>query len=160
MRHRIHKIKFHSGSDSNQMILKKMLRNFFLSSHLVTTEKRAKILKSSLDRIVGKTRVETESNRNYVLRYITEPKIMKALFSQVGPAVKEIAGGYVRIVRKNQRENDASMMVRVEWAHPVIIDWGEKKPAEKVVKDEKAPTVTKKPKKITAPAEAEVKADN
>lgn len=136
------------------MILKKMLRNFFISSHLVTTERRAKILKSSLDRIVGKTREESEANRNYVLRYITEPQIVKALFTQVGPAVKDIAGGYVRIIRKNQRENDASMMVRVEWAHPVIIDWGDKK------KVEKEPTVTKKPKKIAAPVEAEVQADN
>jgi len=134
MIHRTKKIKFHSGADSNKMILRKMLRNFFLNSHLETTEKRAKILRSSLDRLIGKSRVESEANKNYILRYITEQEIVRALFAQVGPAVKDIAGGYVRLIRKNQRQSDAAMMVRVEWAHPVIIDWGDTKKKEAVKK--------------------------
>lgn len=142
MIHRTKKIKFHSGADSNKMILRKMLRNFFLNSHLETTEKRGKILKSSLDHIVAKTRVENEANKNYLLRYFPDMKFIRTLFTQVGPAVKDINGGYVRIVRKNQRENDATMMVRVEWAHPVVIDWEQKKKSTK-----KAETKTKTPKK-------------
>lgn len=155
MIHRTKKIKFHSGSDSNKMILRKMMRNFFMNAHLETTEKRGKILKSSLDHIIAKTRVESEANKNYLLRYFPDMKIIRTLFAQVGPVVKDINGGYVRIVRKNQRENDGSLMVRVEWAHPVVIDWENKKQTKKeakkaqVVKEKKTEKVEKKtePKK-------------
>lgn len=142
MKHRTKKIKFHSGADSNKMILRKMMRNFFMYAHIETTEKRGKILKRFLDRVVSKTREQTESNKNYLLRYFPEKKIIETLFSQVGPAVKDIAGGYVRIVRKNQRENDGAMMVRVEWAHPVVIDWN----------DKKAESKKESPKKDSTPA--------
>lgn len=124
------------------MILRKMMTNFFLNSHIVTTEKRGKILKRFLDRIVSKTRNESESNKNYLLRYFPNKTMIQTLFSQVGTAVKSIEGGYVRIVRMNQRDNDGSMMVRVEWAHPVVIDW-EQKTAKKKTGGKKS-TVTKK----------------
>jgi len=124
MIHRTKKVKFHSGSDSNKMILRKLLTSFFIHSHVETTEKKARVLKTFLDRIVAKTREETQANKNYLLRYFPKTSFISVLFTQVGPAVKAIEGGYVRTVRIAQRQNDASTMVRVEWAHPVVLDWG------------------------------------
>ncbi len=137
------------------MILRKMMTNFFKYSHIVTTEKRGKILKRFIDIAVAKTREETEASKNYLLKYFPSKAFVSTLFAQVGPAVKDIAGGYVRIVRMNQRDNDGSMMVRVEWAHPVVIDWGDKK--EKTAKTEKAEKSEKKkaPKKAVKKEKAE-----
>ncbi len=152
MIHRTKKVKFHSGKDSNKMILRKLLTSFFLSSHLVTTEKKARVLKTFLDRIVAKTRVESEANKNYLLRYFPKTSFVNVLFKQVGPAIKAIEGGYVRTVRLMRRQNDATTMVRVEWAHPVVLDWGvpakEKKvkmaPVEAVEKPVEKKKVSKK----------------
>ena len=145
MKHRTKLIKFHSGKDSNKMILRKMMTNFFTHSHIVTTERRGKILKRFLDIAVAKTREESESNKNYLLQYFPSKTFVATLFAQVGPAVKDIVGGYVRVVRMNQRDNDGSMMVRVEWAHPVVVDWGGKK--VKAEKPEKKAASKKTPAK-------------
>jgi len=131
MKHRVKNIQFHSGKDSDKMIMRKLLMNFLLNAHIETTETKAKALRATLDRVVAKTREETESNKNYLLRYFPDARMIRVLFGQVGPAVKDIAGGYVRIVRLNQRENDGALMARVEWAHPVVIDWNKNKSNKK-----------------------------
>jgi len=119
-----------------------------------------------MDRIVSKTRVYSESNKNYLLRYFPEKKYQKVLFDQIGPAIAKISGGYVRIVRLGKRDNDGAMMARVEWAHPVVIDWENKKSSkktnqtkkdklssatveEKKIKPEAKKTEVKTPKKVT-----------
>lgn len=147
MRHRTNKFTFGSGIDANSMLMRKLMKNFIGSSHIETTIARAKALKVYMDRIVSKTRVYSESNKNYLLRYFPEKKYQKVLFDQIGPAIAKISGGYVRIVRLGQRDNDGAMMARVEWAHPVVIDWGSKKSSKKINKTE----ITKQsPKKIEA----------
>ena len=132
------------------MILRKMITNFFEHAHIVTTEKRGKILKRFLDITVSKTREESESNKNYLLQYFPSKTFVATLFSQVGPAVKDIVGGYVRVIRMNQRDNDGAMMVRVEWAHPVVIDWGGKKSSKAKNEKKAAPKKTVKKEKESA----------
>ncbi len=153
MNHGTKKVKFKDGQDSNTMIMRKLMYNFLRFSHLTTTERKAKALKMYLDRILTKSKVKSEANKNYLLRYFQQKGVMDVLFEQVGPAIEKIQGGYVRIVRKNQRINDGAMMVQVRWAHPVVLDWGDKKEvtepekktekkeatAEKVEKETKAP---------------------
>ena len=133
MRHRTNKFTFGSGIDANSMLMRKLMKNFMSSSHIETTIARAKALKVYMDRIVSKTRVYSESNKNYLLRYFPEKKYQKVLFDQIGPAIAKISGGYVRIVRLGQRDNDGAMMARVEWAHPVVIDWESKKKSSKKI---------------------------
>lgn len=147
MIHKTKKIKFKNGQDSNSMIMRKLMYNFLRDSRITTTEARAKALKMYLERIISKAKEKTESNKNYILRYFPNKKIISVLFDQVGPAFANINGGYVKIVRLSQRENDAAMMVQLLWAHPVVVDWSEKaeesqkeskpeKPAKKVTKKE------------------------
>jgi len=166
MQHRSNKFTFGSGIDANSMLMRKLMKNFISSSHIETTITRAKALKVYMDRIVSKTRVYSESNKNYLLRYFPEKKYQKVLFDQIGPAIAKISGGYVRIVRLGKRDNDGAMMARVEWAHPVVIDWENKKSSkktnqtkkdklssatveEKKIKPEAKKTEVKTPKKVT-----------
>ena len=45
------------------------------------------------------------------------------MFGQVGPAFSKLTGGYVRVVRLNERVTDGALIGRVEWAHPIVIKW-------------------------------------
>jgi large subunit ribosomal protein L17 len=152
MIHRTKKIKFKKGQDSNTMIMRKLMYNFLRFSHVKTTEHRAKAMKMYLERILTKAKEKTEANKNYLLRYFQQKNVMKVLFEQVGPAIAPFQGGYVKIIRLNQRMNDAAMMVELQWAHPVVLDWGDKK----VVK-EKDPKATSEKEKPAKPAKKEVK---
>ena len=150
MIHGVKKIKIKGGQDSNSMIMRKLMYNFVKFAHVTTTEARAKALKSTLDKVLGKTKEKTESNKNYLLGYFQQKKVVDTLFEQVGPVISKIIGGYVKLVRKNLRINDGSMMVDVRWAHPVVIEWKDEMKVEpkKVTK-----AASKKEKKVEAPIE-------
>ncbi len=141
MKHRAKNIKFSKGQDANQMMVKKLLFNFLKSSQLVITQKRGKALKTYLDRVLSKTKVRSEANKNYLLRYFSQPKVVDILFAQVGPALQGIEGGFTSLTRLNQRDSDSADMVRIQWAHPVSIDWGEKK--EEKIEAKKVKSVKK-----------------
>jgi large subunit ribosomal protein L17 len=163
MKHLIKKIKFNDGKDANSMLMKKLCYNFFQSGKLVTTQAKAKAMKSLLDILVAKSTEESESNKRYMQRYITDAKLRKALFEQVGKKAAGIQGGYVRLVREHIRRNDGSQMTRVEWAHDLSLDLkvkeepkaAKKAPAKKAAQESLSPSGSKpKAKKEVTKEEA------
>ena len=149
MKHRVKNIKFNRGQDANQMMVKKLLINFLKSSKLVITEKRGKALKMYLDRVLPKTKEQTESNKNYLLRYFPQKKVVDVLFTQVGPSIKDINGGYTTLTKLTQRDSDGAYMVKIQWAHPVTINWDEPKQEKTEEKVEKKTKRSKKKEEVT-----------
>jgi len=144
MRHRTHKISFKDGQDANSMLMRKLMSNFLRSSKIVTTLAKARALKQMVEKDMTKAKEKTEANKNYLLKNYADKKIMKVLFEQVGPALKSIQGGYVRIVKLEQRANDGATKARLEWAHPVVLNWDFDKKPKKVSK--KAASAKSEPK--------------
>src|SRR3989344_1316416 len=148
MRHQTNKVKFKSGQDANSMLMRKLMYNFLRHSHIKTTEAKAKALKMYIDRLVSKSKEKTEANKNYMLRFFQEKTITDIIFNQIGPAFAKINGGFVKIIRLGPRTNDATMIVELQWAHPIVIDWGDKKEAKESEKKE-VKELAKKSKKVS-----------
>lgn len=139
MKHSIKKIKVRGGVDANRALVKKLAMNFLLSSKIVTTEKKARILKSVMERIISKARNKTEANKNVLLQYFPKTSVVDEIFAQVTKVFAERSGGYVRVIKLNQRANDGAMMTQVEWVEPITFNFN-----KKVEKEVKAPKKTKK----------------
>lgn len=122
MRHQVKKIKFNYGRDANRMLMRKLAVNFLTSGYLKTTISKARALKTHLEKLVSKMKVRTEANRNYLLRYLGDEKVIENGFKVIGPALQKVSGGYVRIVKIDMRFSDGAVMSRVEWAHPVVLE--------------------------------------
>ena len=120
MRHGVKSYTFKGGSDANKMLIRKLVVNFLANGKLTTTETRAKYAKSILDHLVEKSKVRTEANKNYLLRKVAEPRVVEFLFTEIGPAIKDIKGGYIKITKIGYRDSDGSPSARLEWAHPVV----------------------------------------
>ncbi|NTU72613.1 50S ribosomal protein L17 [Candidatus Roizmanbacteria bacterium] len=133
MRHNKSKIKFSQGKDANKMLMRKLAYNFIVNGKIETTEKKAKVLKSYIEKMAEKMKEGTEANKNVLLSAFGNAEFVAKLFEKVGPTIKEIKGGYVRAT-KLQLRSDAVQAVRLEWAYPVVF-------AEKV-KKEKAQKVS------------------
>jgi large subunit ribosomal protein L17 len=101
------------------MLMAKLVANFLAKGKIVTTVKKAKIVKSYIERLVEKSKIKTEANKNYLLRFINNRELITFLFDTVGTALKNISGGYVRIVKMGSRESDGGEMAKLEWAHPI-----------------------------------------
>lgn len=121
MRHGYRKIKFKQGKDANKMLLRKLAINFLAHGKINTTYKRAKTLKTWIEKIVEKSKQETQANKNYLLKILTNKKTIKFLFSQVGPLLRDKTGGYVRVVKLQERLSDGSLICRLDWVYPVVV---------------------------------------
>ena len=87
MRHRIKKIKFKQGKDANTMMLRKLTVNFIRHGKITTTLHRVKVLKSQIERLVEKMKVESEANKNQLLSAVGETKLLSR-------KVKDICQGF------------------------------------------------------------------
>jgi len=143
MKHRIAKRKFGFGYDANKMLLRQLCRNFFIEQTLTTTKQKAKAAQIAVEKLVSKSKVKNEANKNYILKFFGEQALVDRLFDTVGPALVKIEGGYTRLTLNSQRQSDGAMMARLSWAHPVV---AEKKKSEK--KAEKTVEKTEEPKLV------------
>lgn len=139
MRHRIKKAKFGFGQDSNSMLIKKLVANFLVSGKMTTTKQKGKAAQSALERLVTKAKTNTEADRNFILRRVTNPTVLNTLVKVVGPALKDVKSGYTKTILLGQRPSDGAQVVRLEWAYPVVLETEkpEKKPTEKSTAKEK-----------------------
>ncbi|MFH0979610.1 MAG: 50S ribosomal protein L17 [Candidatus Roizmanbacteria bacterium] len=138
MRHGVRKIRFNWGKDANKMLMRKLAVNFLSKGYLQTTLSKAKALRPYLEKLVCKMKVESEANKNYLLRYLGDEKIINNGFKIIGPALSKINGGYVRIIKMNIRSSDGATMAKIAWAYPVILE-----EVKKIKKDEKPNTANK-----------------
>ncbi|MDO8608986.1 MAG: 50S ribosomal protein L17 [bacterium] len=136
MYHRVKKIKFGGGIDANRMLMRKLTYNFLTKGKLKTTISKAKVLKSFVEHIVEKSKERSEANKNFIMHYITDSKMINMLFNTIGPAIKDVKGGYLRIVKLGARESDATQIGVVEWAYPIVFEKPVVKIKEKSVKKE------------------------
>lgn len=137
MRHRIQKTKFGGGKDANDMLMRKMAYNFFTHGSLKTTQTKARVLKSHLERLVEKMKERTEANKNVLKKYLVSEKLIENLYQQVPAVMGNIKGGYVRIEKLQVRISDGAPMARIMWSRPVVIQPEVKEIAPKKVKEPK-----------------------
>ncbi len=145
MRHGFRKVKFGLGIDANRMLLRKMAFNFLKNGKMVTTEKKAKALQSYVETLVQKSKVETEASRNFLLKKLGSVEVIKTLYGQIGPALKDKPSGFITLRRLHARVSDGATMAEVRWSVPVMVE--EEKEPEKSLTHEKQsaqPVETKK----------------
>lgn len=119
MKHQVKKIKVRRGKDANKMLMFKLAYNFLNKGKIITTVKKGKLAKSYIEKLIEKSKIKTEANKNYLLRFFHNKRLVNFLFDNIGPAFKNIHGGYLRITKIGRRESDGSEMVKLEWAHPI-----------------------------------------
>ena len=75
MRHRIARRKLNKPTDQRMALLKNQVQQLFLHERLVTTEARAKEVRSLAEKLITKAKADSVANRRYVERYIQKPPV-------------------------------------------------------------------------------------
>lgn len=136
MKHRVAKRKFGFGYDANKMLLRQLCRSFFLENTLTTTKQRVKAAQIQIEKLVTKSKDNTESNKNYILTFFGNTEMVELLFAKVGPSFEKVNGGYTRMSLNGQRESDGAMIAQLTWAHPLIAEKKKKEITPAVEKKE------------------------
>ena len=73
MRHKISHRKLNKPTDQRMALLKNQVQALFTHERIVTTEARAKEVRSMAEKLITKAKVDSVANRRYVERYIQKP---------------------------------------------------------------------------------------
>jgi len=75
MRHKVGKRKLNKPTDQRIALLKNQVQALFLHERLVTTEARAKEVRSVAEKLITRAKVDTLANRQQVEKFIQKPPV-------------------------------------------------------------------------------------
>src|SRR5687768_18374761 len=70
MRHKVAHRKLNKPTDQRMALLKNQMQALFMHERVVTTEARAKEVRSLAEKLITKAKVDSVANRRYVEKYI------------------------------------------------------------------------------------------
>jgi large subunit ribosomal protein L17 len=132
MRHRKDTLKLGRTSAHRKSLLGSLVCNLVLARRIRTTIVKAKAARRLAERMVTLAKRNTVSARRAAVARLHRQEVVKDLFGHIGPAFKDRAGGYTRIVRLGQRGGDGAEMAILEW-----VDYVPQPKAKKKEKKEK-----------------------
>lgn len=147
--------------EERKALFKSLMSSLIISERIQTTESKAKAIKSEIEKLVTKAKIDENSARRVLER--TFPKhVVEKLIKDIAPRFSKRQGGYTRLIKVGARLGDNASMVIVEWVEtsqivpaekPVQKDKKEKgkkkelKPVRKIIKKTSAKQNLKKPVK-------------
>ena len=91
-----------------------LVTDFLRNGHIKTTIDKAKEIRPIAEKMVTYGKKGTLNDRRLAASFITDPKVVKKIFDEIGPKYKDRPGGYTRISRIGTRAGDAAEMAIIE----------------------------------------------
>ncbi len=115
MRHRKAGRKFGRNPSQRKAMLRQLAISLILNERIVTTEAKAKELRSVVEKLVTIAREDSSHTRNIVTSRLAHDKTVDRLFTEVAPRFADQNGGYTRMAKLGLRKGDAAPMVLIEF---------------------------------------------
>ena len=95
----------------------------------VTTliEKKIKFIKPVIEKTISLAKKNTNSTKNQILKKFADKKTINIIFNNILPVFKDRKSGFVKYHRLSNRLSDGSIMSKMEWIEPVVIEKNKKK---------------------------------
>ena len=127
---------------------KSMMANMACSlikhKRITTTLPKAKALKKYVEPLITKAKNDTTNSRRVVFSYLKDTHAVSELFNEVITKVGDRPGGYTRIIKLGNRQDDAAPICFIE-----LVDFD-----ENMAKTPKKATRTRRSRKSAPKAEA------
>ena len=127
-----HKMGFNALSRTSahrRAMTRNMVTSLFRFERITTTKAKALEVRKTAEKLITRSKVDSVHNRRQAARFIQDKIILAKLFTDIGPRMKDRAGGYTRVLKLGFRQGDAADMVILE-----LVDFsldGDTKPASK-----------------------------
>ena len=108
-----------------------MVTSLFRFERITTTQSKAKEVCRSAEKLITRAKEDSVHNRREAAKFISDEKILNKLFTEIGPRMKERAGGYTRILKLGFRCGDAAEVVILELVDYKLDMSSEEEKAEK-----------------------------
>ncbi|GIW13489.1 MAG: hypothetical protein KatS3mg062_0928 [Tepidiforma sp.] len=114
MRHRV--AGRHLGRETSHRIAlyRNLVTDLLRYEKITTTEAKAKEIRPMAERIITLGRRGDLHARRQALRFLYDPKVVKKVFDEIAPRMKDRPGGYLRITALEPRKGDGARMATIE----------------------------------------------
>ncbi|MCK4361129.1 MAG: 50S ribosomal protein L17, partial [Bacteroidales bacterium] len=116
-------------SSHRKAMLSNMASSLIIHKRIKTTVAKAKALRSYIEPLITKSKVDSTHSRRTVFSYLQNKEAVTELFREVSQKIAERPGGYTRILKTGTRLGDNAEMCFIE-----LVDYNENLLAEKVEK--------------------------
>ena len=120
MRHFKRGRKLNRTSSHRSALLSNLAATFVINKHILTTEPKAKELRSFAERLVTYAKKNSLHGRRLILKNIkgrNSKKIADILIHDLAPNYTDRNGGYTRIIKLDNRKNDNAKICIIEFVN-------------------------------------------
>ena len=114
LRHKVTGRQFGRPSGQRKALFRNLVTDFLRNGHIKTTIDKAKEIRPIAEKMVTYGKKGTLNDRRLAASFITDTKVVKKIFDEIGPKYKDRDGGYTRISRIGTRAGDAAEMAIIE----------------------------------------------
>ena len=118
MRHLVKGRKLNRTSSHRKSLMSNMSCSLVMHKRIITTEPKAKELKSFVERLVTYAKKGDVHGRRLIMKKIKgklKKEISNLLIHEIAPNYTDRNGGYTRIIKLNKRKNDNARMSLIEF---------------------------------------------
>lgn len=114
MRHRV--AGRHLGRETSHRLslYRNLVTDLLRYERITTTEAKAKEIRPMAERIITLGRRGDLHARRQTMRFVFDTKVVKKVFDDIGPRMKDRPGGYLRITGLEPRKGDGARMAAIE----------------------------------------------
>ena len=119
MRHKKKGRKLGRKVGNRKALLRNLACQLILHKKIKTTDPKAKELRSFIEPLITLAKKDSLHSRRLVLRKLPKKNVVRILFEEIAPLFSTRPGGYTRITKLGQRDNDRASVSIIEFVKSV-----------------------------------------
>lgn len=96
------------------LMLRTMVTDLIRHESVRTTEAKAREVRRMAEKVITRGKRGTLHDRRQALALLTDERIVRKVFDELGPRYQSRPGGYTRIAKLGPRKGDAAPMAVIE----------------------------------------------
>ena len=140
MKHKVYGKHLSRTKNQRTALFRSLVRALFINEKIVTSEAKAKSVKSLVDKLI--TQAKSPTTRRLVQQFLIDKTVAEKLVADLVPRLSDRVSGYTSLIKLGPRQGDGTKMVQMSLLtqeRPVISD----QPAAKGIKKPTKLTETK-----------------
>ena len=119
MRHKKKGRKLGRKVGNRKALLRNLACQLILHKKIKTTDPKAKELRSFIEPLITLAKKDSLHSRRLVIRKLPKKNVVRILFKEIAPLFSTRPGGYTRITKLGQRDNDRAPVSIIEFVESV-----------------------------------------
>ena len=107
--------RFGGSAQHQKLMMANLVASLIAAEGITTTEAKAKAMRPIAEKMITKARKGGVHNHRQVVKFLGDREMASKLFDEIGPRYEDRHGGYLRIIKLDNRAGDNAPMARIEF---------------------------------------------